>query len=98
MEESDLQNGLKILKEYSKGVMTKYFKQIAFNKTLVVDPSLIGLVSSLLTNLEDNLRVIGMAELTNRERVRVSEECQAIVYILRPDLETTQTLINQIKL
>lgn len=55
--------------------MTKYFKQIAFNKTLVIENTLIGLVSNLLANLEDNLRVIGIAELVADQRVRVGEDC-----------------------
>ena len=55
--------------------MTKYFKQIAFNKTLIVDSTLIGLVNNLLTNLEDKLRVIGMAELNSYQKVRVSDDC-----------------------
>ncbi len=55
--------------------MTKYFKQIVFNKTLIVDVSLMGLVNHLLTNLEDNLKVVGMAELIDDHRVRVGEDC-----------------------
>ena len=69
MVESELQNGFKILREYYRSCFDKMFKAIKSTKTVIVEPSLMGLVTNLLVapELDDSMRVIGFADLIGDE-------------------------------
>ena len=77
MVESDLQNGFKILREYYRSCFDKMFKAIKSTKTVIVEPSLMGLVTNLLVTpeLEDSMRVIGFADLVGDEVREPSHFC-----------------------
>ena len=63
-ETNELENGFKVLREYSRSIITKYLKSIKDYKTMIIEPSLMPVIENLLTNPKyEDTYLEGMCDL-----------------------------------
>lgn len=97
VKEDRITAGLKAMREYYRSHFLKYLKSISATKTLIIEPSLMNIVVDILTREErvpDSCRLVGIAELIGDKRINMGE-AQAAVFIVRPELSSVQTVIDQ---
>lgn len=63
MAATEQENTFKILKDYFRMQMIKYFDMIPHSKNLIIDPTLINVVTHLFTQPPESCRVTGFCGL-----------------------------------
>ena len=80
----EVDSGLDILKDFYRSHLVKFLKLLNLQKHLIVDPSLVHMITDLIG--QTNCKVIQISTLSTTDcDVNHNEAPQAVVYIIRPE-------------